>query len=73
MQEGQAFTGFHEAPIDFPPTFKYDVQRSNKRSRLRSMKRSSKVPGTPDTPHDKMLTEIEEKEKEEQEEDEEDY
>ncbi|KAJ6577235.1 Endonuclease/exonuclease/phosphatase [Mycena capillaripes] len=37
MQSGKAFVGFNEAPIDFPPTFKYDVLRtikSKRRSKL---------------------------------------
>ncbi len=31
MEKGEAFVGFKEAPIDFPPTFKYDVLRTLKR------------------------------------------
>lgn len=35
MKKGGAFDGFHEAPIDFAPTFKYDVSRRPKvRKRL---------------------------------------
>ena len=30
MRNGQAFVGFREAPINFPPTFKYDVLRTIK-------------------------------------------
>lgn len=71
MRDGQAFIGFNEGRIDFPPTFKYDVQRSNKRHKLRSI-RLSRTSGTLDTSHEKMLTEIEEKEREEQEDEEED-
>ncbi|KAJ7178628.1 inositol polyphosphate phosphatase [Mycena crocata] len=33
MLSGKAFVGFHEAPIDFPPTFKYDVLRTIKQKR----------------------------------------
>ncbi|KAJ7637593.1 inositol polyphosphate phosphatase [Mycena polygramma] len=33
MQRGTAFVGFNEAPIDFPPTFKYDVLRTIKSKR----------------------------------------
>ncbi|KAJ7219954.1 inositol polyphosphate phosphatase [Mycena pura] len=33
MQSGEAFVGFNEAPIDFPPTFKYDVLRTIKQKR----------------------------------------
>lgn len=39
MQEGQAFVGFSEAPIHFPPTFKYDVQRSARYRARTSLKR----------------------------------
>jgi hypothetical protein len=38
MKSGQAFVGFNEAPIDFPPTFKYDVLRTFKRSKRRQSK-----------------------------------
>ena len=30
MKEGTEFLGFHEAPINFPPTFKYDVAPHSK-------------------------------------------
>lgn len=40
MKKGDTFTGFHEAPINFPPTFKYDVLRSLKSSKRSSSKRS---------------------------------
>ena len=33
MKEGKHFIGFNEAPIDFPPTFKYDVLRTLKPKR----------------------------------------
>ena len=33
MKNGQAFVGFNEAPIKFPPTFKYDVMKSIKREK----------------------------------------
>lgn len=59
MQNGEAFVGFNEAPIDFAPTFKYDVLRY-KRSKHKSMKRSSKQPEAEQTAHVKLLTEIEE-------------
>ncbi|CAL1715956.1 unnamed protein product [Somion occarium] len=73
MAEGRAFVGFHEGPIDFPPTFKYDVQRSNRRSKQsRSLKRLSRTPGTPEPPRENAIMEIEEKEKEESDEREDD-
>ncbi|KAH9988985.1 hypothetical protein BJV77DRAFT_1018835 [Russula vinacea] len=36
MRNGQAFVGFHEATINFPPTFKYDVLRTIRHRRRRS-------------------------------------
>ncbi|THH00088.1 hypothetical protein EW026_g2394 [Hermanssonia centrifuga] len=60
MQSGEAFVDFNEAPIDFPPTFKYDVLRS-KRSKHRSFKRYSKNPALDMIQHEKLLTEIEER------------
>jgi hypothetical protein len=38
MRNGQAFVGFHEATIRFPPTFKYDVMRTLKKSKRHSKK-----------------------------------
>lgn len=42
MREGKAFRGFEEAPIDFPPTFKYDVMRTLKRDKSGVGRSSSK-------------------------------
>lgn len=39
-KDGKAFVGFEEGTIDFPPTFKYDVVRSIKKSKRNSFKRS---------------------------------
>ncbi|KAG6336357.1 hypothetical protein ID866_2714 [Astraeus odoratus] len=36
MECSSAFSGFHEAPINFPPTFKYDVMSRAKTKRWRS-------------------------------------
>ena len=36
MRNGQAFVGFREATINFPPTFKYDVLRTNRHKHRRS-------------------------------------
>lgn len=58
MQNGQAFVGFHEAPIDFPPTFKYDVLRTLKRAKRRS--RPDRQKQFDERVH--QLTEAEEKE-----------
>ncbi|KAG7089700.1 hypothetical protein E1B28_011355 [Marasmius oreades] len=38
MQNGRAFVGFREAPINFPPTFKYDVLRTLKGAKRRQLK-----------------------------------
>jgi hypothetical protein len=56
MRNGQAFVGFQEAPIDFPPTFKYDVLRTLKR--IKSRKDKDKPPNALD------LSEVEEREAE---------
>lgn len=45
MHNGDAFVGFNEADINFPPTFKYDVMRTLKRLKTRSV-RSAKRDGT---------------------------
>ncbi|KAI9066127.1 DNase I-like protein [Trametes sanguinea] len=59
MATGDPFAGFHEAPIHFPPTFKYDV----KRSRHRSFKRPPPKPVSA-VRHEKLLTEVAEQEQE---------
>ncbi|KAL0573409.1 hypothetical protein V5O48_008557 [Marasmius crinis-equi] len=38
MENGRAFVGFQEGPINFPPTFKYDVLRTLKGSKRRQVK-----------------------------------
>ncbi|KZV62675.1 DNase I-like protein [Peniophora sp. CONT] len=55
MRNGQAFVGFHEATIDFPPTFKYDVLRTLKGKHGRrpsnttaSTKQSPPIPEAPE-------------------------
>ncbi len=65
MATGNAFAGFKEASISFPPTFKYDVLRSLKRSRTKSLRRP---PATPIimTPHEKVLSEVAEAEREQE-------
>ena len=56
MKEGN-LPGFHEGPIDFPPTFKYDVLRTVRRSKRASTKRlligdsSERVLEVEDEPH----------------------
>jgi len=52
MKSGEAFVGFKEGPIDFPPTFKYDVLRTIKQKRI--LKASS-------SKHTLVLPEVEEK------------
>ncbi|WFD30018.1 hypothetical protein MSPP1_001031 [Malassezia sp. CBS 17886] len=32
LKEGTAFQGFHEAPITFPPTYKYDIEKAVRQS-----------------------------------------
>ncbi|KAK0449959.1 inositol polyphosphate phosphatase [Armillaria borealis] len=60
MEKEQAFVGFQEAPIDFPPTFKYDVLRTLKRPKHGS--RPDRWRGAGE--RSQLLTEVEEKEKE---------
>ncbi len=60
MEREQAFVGFQEAPIDFPPTFKYDVLRTLKRPKHGSRPDRWRGAGERSQP----LTEVEEKEKE---------
>ena len=38
MKEGTVLSGFNEGRIDFPPTFKYDVLRTSKRSKRHTSK-----------------------------------
>ncbi|KAH0584979.1 hypothetical protein H2248_008249 [Termitomyces sp. 'cryptogamus'] len=70
MKSGEAFVGFKEAPINFPPTFKYDVLRS-----LKHIKRGKSQPGSwrrPDgqscrlTEVEKEVEDLEKKEAEEE-------
>jgi hypothetical protein len=56
MQSGKAFVGFQEAPIDFPPTFKYDVLRTIKEKRRGSKLERWKTPGE----RARRLTEVDE-------------
>ncbi|KAF8199503.1 inositol polyphosphate phosphatase [Pholiota molesta] len=41
--DNAAFAGFHEAPITFPPTFKYDVLRSIRHSRRSGSKHHARA------------------------------
>ena len=64
MSAGNSFEGFNEAPIRFPPTFKYDVLRTlSRRSRHKSFRRTLATPIVA-FPHDKLLSEVAEHEKE---------
>ncbi|KAJ7475671.1 inositol polyphosphate phosphatase [Mycena latifolia] len=56
MQSGKAFVGFNEAPIDFPPTFKYDVLRTIKQKRRASRLDRWRTPGD----RARRLTEVDE-------------
>jgi len=42
MQEGKGFVGFNEGPINFAPTFKYDVLRTLKRSKTKGSRHNWK-------------------------------
>lgn len=55
MQNGQAFDGFREGPINFAPTFKYDVLRILKRSKTKGSRHRRK----PDTQKNRSLSEVE--------------
>ncbi|TCD63755.1 hypothetical protein EIP91_004970 [Steccherinum ochraceum] len=66
MASGEAFVGFQEGQIDFPPTFKYDVLRTTKRSK-HSLRRPAKAVVADPGLHEKVLSEIEEQEREERE------
>ncbi|TBU43249.1 hypothetical protein BD309DRAFT_961154 [Dichomitus squalens] len=64
MANSDSFRGFNEAPIRFPPTFKYDVLRTlGKRSRHKSFRRPpiTLIAASPD---DNMLSEVSEHEHE---------
>ncbi|KZT73474.1 DNase I-like protein [Daedalea quercina L-15889] len=62
MEMGRAFVGFQEAPITFPPTFKYDVMRTMKRRRSSPKPLASPfIPSTPVAGHQKVLTNVTEK------------
>lgn len=52
MKRGEAFVGFNEGPINFPPTFKYDVLRTIKQRRS---------PKANSSKHTLVLSEVEEK------------
>lgn len=58
MREGLTLQGFNEAPIDFPPTFKYDVWRSVKHTRSirkdkgKDKKEKGALAGLPDVRED---------------------
>jgi hypothetical protein len=56
MRNGQAFVGFREAAINFPPTFKYDVLRTvrHKRKRSKYLQMASEVVA----PHSRDPTEV---------------
>ncbi|KAG6820311.1 hypothetical protein H0H93_002398 [Arthromyces matolae] len=69
MKSGQAFVGFREAAINFPPTFKYDVLRSLKHAKHRKSTRLNREQHVGEKGH--RLGEVEEKELTEMEEDDE--
>lgn len=59
MRNGLAFVGFNEGPIDFAPTFKYDVLRTIKRPKTKGARQSWKHHAEKHKP----LFEVEEREK----------
>lgn len=59
MRNGLAFVGFNEGPINFAPTFKYDVLRTIKKSKMKGARHSWKH----HTEKHKPLFEVEEREK----------
>ena len=59
MRNGLAFVGFNEGPINFAPTFKYDVLRTIKKSKTKGARHSWKHHGEKHKP----LYEVEEREK----------
>lgn len=63
MKSGQAFANFFEGPINFPPTFKYDVMRTLKRDKSGLSKEHSKGHGNRRWRHHSFrnLSEVEEK------------
>ncbi|KAH9057862.1 DNase I-like protein [Lactarius vividus] len=50
MRNGHAFVGFREAPINFPPTFKYDVLRTIKHKHKNSKRRQAAAQALTRTP-----------------------
>ena len=65
MKEGTILNGFNEGRIDFPPTFKYDVLRTSKRSKRQTPKVNRLDPAER---RSARLTEFDEREIEETEE-----
>ena len=61
MREGKAFVGFKEGPINFAPTFKYDVLRTLKRSKTKGSRNNWKYHAEKHDP----LYEIEEPDRDE--------
>jgi hypothetical protein len=61
MREGKAFVGFEEGPINFAPTFKYDVLRTLKRSKTNGSRNNWKYHAEKHDP----LHEIEEPDRDE--------
>jgi len=50
MQHGDAFVGFNEADVNFPPTFKYDVMRTLKRLKTKSTRSTKRDSALVDNP-----------------------
>jgi hypothetical protein len=58
MRNGQAFVGFREAPINFPPTFKYDVLRTIKHKHKGSKRRHAAAQALARLPHGRHTPEL---------------
>ncbi|KDQ57260.1 hypothetical protein JAAARDRAFT_79029 [Jaapia argillacea MUCL 33604] len=62
MQNGHAFDGFREGTIDFPPTFKYDVLRTLRKSRTKLAPPLPTSPAIGNRAEVQQLSEVQEKE-----------
>ncbi|CCM07057.1 uncharacterized protein FIBRA_09379 [Fibroporia radiculosa] len=60
MGRGEAFVGFKEAPITFPPTFKYDVLRTLTRPKRQTSRNHFWGPVSKHFAHDQILGGIDE-------------
>lgn len=59
MHEKRGFEGFKEAPIDFPPTYKYDLFKPVKRSSTKSSSRRRKNKSLSEVVEDNVAEQVE--------------